>query len=176
MRFCSHPSPPRPICEGEKATALLNGLTWAGVIPSERCLRFGAPEYSAHLTDIPQGEDGMRWCKEKRIIIHGFDIRRPGYCTVDMDHSAPTNLRIFGHWTVDFNEPSCKTLWENFQDKGWVAIGSKTRRIEAHVGNHQRPWDNWREMCSATSADDDGHRFDRPSSCDHRVRATTPDI
>ncbi|PBK82931.1 hypothetical protein ARMGADRAFT_1089834 [Armillaria gallica] len=72
------------------------------------------------IDDIPQGEDGMRWCKEKRIIIHGFDIGRPGYCIVDMNHwlsPAPTNLRIFGHWTVDFNEPSCKTLWENFQDK-----------------------------------------------------------
>ncbi|KAK0227241.1 hypothetical protein EDD85DRAFT_957850 [Armillaria nabsnona] len=77
------------------------------------------------LVPPPPGEDGLQWCKDKAVIIHGTNIKKPVYCTVD--NSAPTDLRIFGHWTVDFNEPSCKTLWENFQDKGCVAIGSKTR-------------------------------------------------
>ncbi|KAK0211674.1 hypothetical protein IW262DRAFT_1467672 [Armillaria fumosa] len=79
---------------------------------------------------------------------------------------APTNLGISGHWTVDFNEPSCKTLRENSQDKGCVAIGSKTRRVEAHTGNRQPQWDNWPEMCLNTPADYDGQHFDQPSSCD----------
>ncbi|KAK0470971.1 hypothetical protein IW261DRAFT_913914 [Armillaria novae-zelandiae] len=106
--------------------------------------------------------------KRKASYINGFSIEKPEYCTDDVDNSAPTNLRILGHWTVDLNEPSCKTLWENFQDKGCVTNGSKTRRVEAHMGNHQPPWDNWREMCSTTPADYDGHHFDQPSSCDHR--------
>ncbi|KAK0227271.1 hypothetical protein EDD85DRAFT_957884 [Armillaria nabsnona] len=143
-----------------------DGLAWANVTPSNRCLRFGTREYSAQLMGVPRGEGGLRWCKEKAVIIHDTNIEKPVYCTVD--NSAPADLRIFGYWTVDFNEPSGKTLWENFQDKGCVAIGSKTRRIEAHMGNHQPPWDNWREMCSTTPADYDGHHFDQPSSCDHR--------
>ncbi|KAK0482682.1 hypothetical protein IW261DRAFT_1048873 [Armillaria novae-zelandiae] len=147
-----------------------DSLSWAHITPSQRCLRFGTREYSAQLMGVPTGKDeyGLRWCKEKSIIVHGFNIGEPEYCTVDNDKSAPKDPRIFGHWSVDSNEPSCKTLWENFQDKGCVAIGSKSRRIEAHMGNHQAPWDNWREMCSTTPADYDGHHFDQPSSCDHR--------
>ncbi|KAK0492959.1 hypothetical protein EDD18DRAFT_442398 [Armillaria luteobubalina] len=145
-----------------------DSLSWAHLTPSERCLRFGTREYSAQLMGVPTGEDGLRWCKDKTIIIHSFNIGKPEYCTVDVDESAPTNHRILGHWTVDFKEPSCKTLWENFQDKGCVANGSKTHRVEAHMGNHQPPWDNWREMCSTTPADYGGHHFDQPSSCDHR--------
>ncbi|KAK0443316.1 hypothetical protein EV421DRAFT_544212 [Armillaria borealis] len=151
----------------EKRQQLIrDSLAWASATPSNRCLRFGTREYSAQLMGLPRGEDGLRWCKDKAVIIHGTNIEKPMYCTVD--NPARADLRIFGHWIVDFNEPSCKTLWEKFQDKGCVAIGSKTRRIEAHMGNHQPPWDNWREMCSTTPADYDGHHFDQPSSCDHR--------
>ncbi|KAK0458360.1 uncharacterized protein EV420DRAFT_394270 [Desarmillaria tabescens] len=152
----------------KKHQLTLDGLAWADLTPSKRCLHFDTREYSAQLMGVPRGEGGLRLCKEKGIIIHGINIKQPGYCTVDVDNSAPTKPRIYGHWTVDSNEPSCKTLWENFQDKGCVATGSKTRRIEAHMGNHQPPWDNWREMCSTTPADYDGHHFDQPDSCDHR--------
>ncbi|PBK83628.1 hypothetical protein ARMGADRAFT_1089244 [Armillaria gallica] len=74
--------------------------------------------------------------KRKSIVIHSIDVEKPGYCTVDINNSAPMNLQISAHWRVNVNESSCKTLWENFQDKGCVAIGSKTHRIEAHMGNH----------------------------------------
>ncbi|PBK87914.1 hypothetical protein ARMGADRAFT_1085249 [Armillaria gallica] len=143
--------------------AILDSLVWADMSPSQRCLRFGTLEYSIQLMGIPKGEHGRRCCKEKGIVIHGIDIEKPGYCTVDVGNSAPTNLRIFRHWRVNFNESSCKTLWENFQDKGCAATGPKTCwRIEAHMGNHQQPWDNWREVCSTTHADYDGHHSINP--------------
>ncbi|PBK83264.1 hypothetical protein ARMGADRAFT_1089614 [Armillaria gallica] len=65
--------------------------------PSQRCLRFGTWEYSTRLTGIPKGEDGRRCCKEKSIVIHGIDLEKPGYCAVNIDNSAPTNLRISAH-------------------------------------------------------------------------------
>ncbi|KAG7450916.1 uncharacterized protein BT62DRAFT_543820 [Guyanagaster necrorhizus] len=145
-----------------------DGLAWADITPSKRCLRYGTREYSAQLMGVPRGEHGLRWCKEKEITIHGIDFEKPGYCTVDRDHSVLMKRRFYGHWTVGSNEPSCKTLWENFQDKGCVAKGSMRRRIEAHMGNHQPPRDNWREMCSTTPADYDGRHFDQPDSCDYR--------
>ncbi|KAG7443508.1 uncharacterized protein BT62DRAFT_903087 [Guyanagaster necrorhizus] len=141
-----------------------DGLAWADLTPSNRCLRYSTREYSAQLMGVLPGEDGLRWCKKKEITIHSVDFEKPGYCTVD----APTNPRIYGHWTVESNEPSCQTLWEDFQDKGCVAKGSKRRRIEAHMENHQPPWDNWREMCSTTPVDYGGYHFDQPNSCDHR--------
>ncbi len=74
----------------EKRRQLIrDGLAWADITPSERCLRFGTREYSGHWMDVPKGEDGLRWCKEKNIIIYGFnDLEKPVYCTIDMDHSV----------------------------------------------------------------------------------------
>ncbi|KAG7441797.1 uncharacterized protein BT62DRAFT_1011091 [Guyanagaster necrorhizus] len=46
--------------------------------------------------------------------------------------------------------------------------GSMRHRIEAHMGNHQPSWDNWREMCSTTPTDYDGHHFDQLNRCYHR--------
>ncbi|PBK85216.1 hypothetical protein ARMGADRAFT_1087672 [Armillaria gallica] len=116
---------------------VLDGLAWADITPSQRCLSFGIREYSAQLMGVRKGEDGLRWCKEKSIIIHGFNIEKPGYCIINVDNSVPTNLQILGNWMVDFNKLRCKTLSENFQDKGCVVIVVGT---EAHMGlNHELP-------------------------------------
>ncbi|PBK92047.1 hypothetical protein ARMGADRAFT_931396 [Armillaria gallica] len=42
------------------------------------------------------------------------------------------------------------------------------------MGNHQPLWDNWREMCSSTPADYEGHHFDRPDSCERRSHFVLP--
>ncbi|KAG7439495.1 uncharacterized protein BT62DRAFT_735121 [Guyanagaster necrorhizus] len=101
-----------------------DGLAWADIAPSKRCLRYGTREYSAQLMGVPRGEHGLRWCKEKEITIHGIDFEKPGYCTVDRDNSVPMKRRFYGHWIVESNEQSCKTLWENFQDKVRSAFDS----------------------------------------------------
>ncbi|PBK82955.1 hypothetical protein ARMGADRAFT_1067983 [Armillaria gallica] len=131
----------------------------------QQYLRFGTREYSTQLMGVPKGEDGRRCCKEKSIIIHGIDVEKPGSCTVNVDNSGvvlselllgPHEPSHFRSLDGLFYESSCETLWKNFQDKimqGCVATGSKTRRIEAYMCNHQPSLDNWQEICSATSAD-----------------------
>ncbi|KAK0476244.1 hypothetical protein EDD18DRAFT_1385574 [Armillaria luteobubalina] len=120
---------------------ILDGLTWVGTTPSERCFRFGTREYSAELMGVPEGEYGMRWCKENEIFIHNVNLGKTGYCTVSVDLSAPRNHRIFGHWTVQFNNPRCKTAWEDFQDKAWMRYQSLKDscafRIEARMGKYR---------------------------------------
>ncbi|PBK59091.1 hypothetical protein ARMSODRAFT_945904 [Armillaria solidipes] len=136
-----------------KNQLILDGLSWTKLTASNRCLRYGTREYSALLRGVPNDEDGVQWCKEEKITIHGIDFRKPTHCTIDVDNP------VYGHWVVESNEPSCRTVWENFRDKVGLS------RIKAHMGNHQPPWDNWREMCSTTPADYGGHHFDRPYSC-----------
>ncbi|PBK91154.1 hypothetical protein ARMGADRAFT_1081921 [Armillaria gallica] len=150
-----------------RAVAILSYLTVSHALT---CLRFGTQEYSAQLMDVRKGEDGMRWCKEKSIIIQDFDIGKPGYCTVDVDNSVSAHESSdFRTLTVDFNEPSVKRCGRTSKIRdAWRLVQRLACRIEAHMSNHQLPWDNWREMCSATSADYDEHRFHQPSSCDHR--------
>ncbi|KAK0501998.1 hypothetical protein EDD18DRAFT_1327873 [Armillaria luteobubalina] len=159
----------------------LGSLSWIKLTPSIQCLRYSTREYSALLRGVPNDEDGLQWCKEKEITIHGIHFKRPAHCTVDVDNSG--DARVYGHWIVESNEPRCMTTWEDFSDKGCAAKGSHYRvgpfilvllhqsedfskRIEAHMGNHQPPWDNWREMCSTTPMDYEGYHFDHPDRCD----------
>ncbi|PBK59635.1 hypothetical protein ARMSODRAFT_966757 [Armillaria solidipes] len=144
--------------ERTKNQFILDGLTWTELTPSSRCLRYNTREYSALLRGVPSDEDCLKWCKEKEITIHGIEFKKPAHCTIDVDTSGTT--RVYGHWIVKSNEPHCMTTWEDFRDKGCAAKGSKYRRIEAQMGNHQPLWDNWREMCSTTPADYEGHHFD----------------
>ncbi|KAG7441773.1 uncharacterized protein BT62DRAFT_1011066 [Guyanagaster necrorhizus] len=120
---------------------------------------------------VPPRSSPPRWIREEETLAHTrwsgmgqhncikvmsplWHARRRTWLAqniaLDVDTSAHMKRRFYGDWIVESNEPSCKTLWENFQDKGYVAKGSMRRRIEAHMGNHQPPWDNWREMCSTT--------------------------
>ncbi|KAK0438482.1 hypothetical protein EV421DRAFT_2021320 [Armillaria borealis] len=164
--------------ERTKNQFILDGLTWTELTPSNRCLRYSTREYSALLRGVPSDKDGLKWCKMKEITIHRIEFKNPAHCTIDVDKSGTT--RAYGHWIVKSNEPRCMTTWEDFRDKarislfslGCAAKGSKYRisciskRIEAQMGNYQPLWDNWREMCSTTPADYEGHHFDRPDSCE----------
>ncbi|PBK84910.1 hypothetical protein ARMGADRAFT_942671, partial [Armillaria gallica] len=139
------------------------GLTWTELTASNRCLRYSTREYSALLRGVLNNDDGLQWCKEKEIIIHGIDFKKPTHCTID------GTTRVYGHWIVKSNEPRCLTTWEDFRDKAphtFPPISCISKRIEAQMGNHQPLWDNWREMCSTTPADYEGHHFDRPDSCE----------
>ncbi|KAK0476237.1 hypothetical protein EDD18DRAFT_1115642 [Armillaria luteobubalina] len=79
---------------------------------------------------------------------------------------APSNHRGFGHWAVKFDDPRCKSLWKDFQDKirqECVVKASKTRLAWVNTDRY-----HWREMCSTTPADSDGHQFDQPDRCEYR--------
>ncbi|PBK61552.1 hypothetical protein ARMSODRAFT_964932, partial [Armillaria solidipes] len=144
-----------------KNQLILDGLTWTELTASNRCLRYGTREYSALLRGVPNDEEGLQWCKEKEITIHGIYFKKPAHCTIDVDKSGTTR-------------PRCMTTWEDFRHKGRLFLfslgcatkGSKYRRIEAQMGNHQPLWDDWRTMCSTTPADYEGHHFDQPDSCE----------
>ncbi|SJL15958.1 uncharacterized protein ARMOST_19470 [Armillaria ostoyae] len=101
--------------ERMKNQLILDGLSWTELTASNRCLRYSTLEYSALLRGVPNDEDGVQWCKEEKITIHGIDFRKPTHCTIDVDKSGTT--RVYGHWVVESNEPSCRTVWENFRDK-----------------------------------------------------------
>ncbi|KAK0430449.1 uncharacterized protein EV420DRAFT_1722980 [Desarmillaria tabescens] len=119
-------------------------------------------EYKAELVGIPISGEMRQWCEEKEITIHGIEFKMLTYCTIDMDKSG--TVRVYGHWIVESDETSCKMLWEDFRDEGCVSKGY--HRIEARMGNHKIPWDNWWEMCSTTPVDYDGHHFDHPDICE----------
>ncbi|KAK0432187.1 hypothetical protein EV421DRAFT_2040824 [Armillaria borealis] len=150
--------PPRK----DKNQVILDGLTWTELTPSNRCLRYSTREYSALLRGVSNDEDSLKWCKEKEITIHGMKFKKPAHYTINVDKSGTT--RVYGHWIVGSNEPRCMTTWEDF--RACAAKGSKYRRIEAQMGNHQPLWDDWQMMCSTTPADYEGHHFDRPDSCE----------
>ncbi|KAK0444671.1 hypothetical protein EV421DRAFT_1902742 [Armillaria borealis] len=72
---------------------------------------------------------------------------------------------IVGHWTVTSNEPTCKTWWGDHKKKG--CYGSRKMRIEAHLFNHQAPWDNWAEMCFSTPSEFDRKSLAHPDTCEN---------
>ncbi|KAK0441488.1 uncharacterized protein EV420DRAFT_1485650 [Desarmillaria tabescens] len=152
--------------EKKKHQLIREGLVWTNLSPSSQCLRYNTQEYAAELAGVPIDGNMRQWCEEKQITIHGIEFKTPAYCTIDVDKSAAT-VRVYGHWAVDSDETSCKTLWEDFRDKGCVFKGF--RCIEARMGNYQLPWDNWREMCFMTLADYDGHHFDHLDSCEFGI-------
>lgn len=55
------------------------GLRWETLVPEERCLRYGTREYTARLSNIPQGYDKMKGCRETEAEIHGNSVK-PDYC------------------------------------------------------------------------------------------------
>jgi len=139
-------------------------LFWYELSPKEECIRYDSRMYSARLMNVQKGQDGMKLCSDMEITIHGQTYPRPDFCE---DQSG----KIYGHWTVVGNEPSCKPIFESFRDKGCIVRGSHRRRIEAFMGNFpNEDHDNWREMCSSTPADLYGHHYDGPENCSDRGR------
>jgi len=134
------------------------GLSWSGLMGQERCLSYSTREYTAQLENIPTGYDRIKACMSTPVVIHGVTFERPNRCEDDGQN------RIYGHWLVDHNEPSCSTYWSYFKDKGCVAQGSGTRRIESPLENLQGG-DDWREMCTTTPADFRGLHFSGPDYC-----------
>ncbi|KAK0497517.1 hypothetical protein EDD18DRAFT_1104901 [Armillaria luteobubalina] len=135
--------------EGRRKRAM---LTWQDLTPEKRCLSYEKRMYHAKLINIPFGEDAQSWCMKTAIDIHGVTYDHPDFCT--------------GGETGTSNEPTCKTWWGNHEKKG--CYGSHKMRVEAHMFNHQSPWDNWAEMCFSTPSEFTGKSFAHPDTCDHK--------
>lgn len=55
------------------------GLRWETLVPDERCMKYGTREYTARLSNIPQGYNKMQGCRETEAEIHG-NLIKPDYC------------------------------------------------------------------------------------------------
>ncbi|KAK0184988.1 hypothetical protein F5146DRAFT_1072963 [Armillaria mellea] len=141
------------------------GLVWGGLTAEKQCLGYEKRMYHAELLNVPAKEDAQAWCMKTSIDIHGITYDHPERCTRELVDDA---VKTIGHWTVSSNEPTCKTWWGNHQKKD--CYGSHKRRVEAHLFNHQPPWDNWAEMCFSTPSDFARQKFDHPDTCENKGR------
>ncbi|KAK0488470.1 hypothetical protein IW261DRAFT_351034 [Armillaria novae-zelandiae] len=142
-------------------------LTWQDLTPEKRCLSYEKRMYQAKLINIPYGEDAQSWCMRTAIDIHGVTYDHPEFCTKERLDGA---VSIVGYWTVTSNEPTCKTWWGNYEKK--ACYGSRKMRVEAHMFNHQEPWDNWAEMCFSTPSEFAWKSFAHPDTCENKVSDT----
>ncbi|KAJ2929919.1 hypothetical protein H1R20_g7165, partial [Candolleomyces eurysporus] len=134
------------------------GLKWQDPQPDEHCLRFGTRRYTAKLENLPEGYNRMKACHETQAWINGRWVL-PTQCDDGKLWGG-----VHGTWIVDWDEGSCHSFFQNFQDKGCSAQGSGKRRIESQLQNLQRGDDGMR-MCSSTPADFHGLHFEGPHSC-----------
>ncbi|PBK91788.1 hypothetical protein ARMGADRAFT_187603 [Armillaria gallica] len=142
------------------------GLIWQDLTPEKRCLSYEKRMYQAKLINIPYGEDAQSWCMKTAIDIHGITYDHPDLCTNERQDGA---VSIVGHWTVTSNEPTCKTWWGNHKKKG--CYGPRKMRVEAHMFNHQEPWDNWAEMCFSTPSEIGWKSFAHPDTCENKGKS-----
>ncbi|KAJ6563584.1 hypothetical protein DFH09DRAFT_1158451 [Mycena vulgaris] len=144
----------------EEADRIRAAFYWNDLRTEQRCLRYGARQYSARISNVPRGYDPLQACTETSVEIHGLKIPTPTQCE---DRGCGG---VFGHWTIDYSEPTCKTHFNNFKDKGCTASGSGRRRIESRLENLQSG-DDWRDMCSTTPADFRHLHFESPDMCEN---------
>ncbi|CAA7268620.1 unnamed protein product [Cyclocybe aegerita] len=130
-------------------------LSWSGWQGSPRCLRHGAREYTATLSSEFRILDLVQECFNKAVDTHGGSLY-PAQC------DRIDNGKILGTWVVT-NEPSCRTWWGYFNDKGCYTVGK--RHYEAVLENLL--WgDDWREMCDTTpNTLPNGVYYESPTSC-----------
>ena len=105
-------------------------LYWEDLKAMTKCVRYGTREYTAKLANIPQGYDPLKGCLETEGDIHGVKML-PDHCEnkvgssahiyILLVHSYPVSQGVWGgmwgHWTIDFDEPSCRPWWDHYVDK-----------------------------------------------------------
>ncbi|KAF9017624.1 hypothetical protein BDZ89DRAFT_960920 [Hymenopellis radicata] len=131
-----------------------SGLLWDHLNPDQRCLSLESRRYTL-LINVPMDPevDGLKWCMETQIEIHGNTYERPWRCVRDDG--------IIAEWITLSNEPTCKTFWAHHTKK--ECNGYHKRIFEAKLENHQPPWDNWQEMCISTPSHFNFGHHDYPS-------------
>ncbi|KAJ6448450.1 hypothetical protein C8R45DRAFT_947977 [Mycena sanguinolenta] len=134
----------------EEQERLRASFYWENLRAEQHCLRHGARRYSARVANVPREYDPVKACKETAVEIHGVKIPSPTQCE---DKGCGG---VFGHWTVDYLEPTCITHFDDFNDK----------HIESRLWNLQSG-DDWRDMCSTTPANFRGLHLESPEICEN---------
>jgi len=99
----------------------------------------------------------LKPCLEIPLVVHGKSMKA-SRCEIQGSGI------VYGHWTVDFDEPFCSAYWDQFKDKGCTAEGSHYRRYEAHLeGVHGG--ENPEVLCASAPNDFKGLHFDHPTTC-----------
>jgi len=115
--------------EREEEARKRASIAWIGLEPGH-CLRYKLKEYTATLSHVPLGLNGIEECWNKSIEIHGrqwFPSQCEDQVCKILMRLLSTSLtfvilkslcgRITGHWQVDFDEPSCTPWWSYSTDK-----------------------------------------------------------
>jgi len=144
--------------EKEEEARKRESIAWVGLEPGH-CLRYRLKEYTATLSRVPLGIDGIEECWKKSVMIHGREWF-PSQC-----EDQGLCGRVTGHWQVDMNEPSCTPWWDYPTDNGCTERG--IRRYEAQLLNFQ-DYTDWPVICSTAPANINGTWYDRPTSCEHQ--------
>ncbi|KAH7906618.1 hypothetical protein BJ138DRAFT_1162228 [Hygrophoropsis aurantiaca] len=135
------------------------GMFWTDVVGDHLCAAYATREYSARLTNVPEGyPHRVEACIHTPVVIHGVTYENPARC-VDEGLNG-----LFGYWLVSHNEPACSTFWERYRDKGCTAQGSGKRRIEQYLANLPEGAD-WQEFCATTPAAFRGQEYKSPDHC-----------
>jgi len=136
------------------------GLHWDLPIADSHCTAYNTREYSARLLNtVPFEYNWLRPCEDMPIVLNGRSIKT-ARCYINPDVPG----EVYGHWLVDFNEPSCSPYWDQVKDKGCTADGSGWRRVEAHLENIHGGEDG-EKLCASVPFDIYGRHFDHPDSC-----------
>ena len=62
-------------------------LFWLDLTPKLECIRYDTREWTAELINVPSGEDGLRWCHEMPVVIHGKTYPKTD-CSEQVCHSV----------------------------------------------------------------------------------------
>lgn len=81
------------------------GLYWDRIEESPFCASYGTREYTAHLSNLPDGYDGLEGCRQTAVEIHGVTLERPVRCedrvSARVDRSAISDEYVPGlQWHI----------------------------------------------------------------------------
>ena len=173
----------RELWEKAREDRVPHNAFWDAISPAPACSAYGKREYSSTLQNIPEGWTAIDACINMPIEIKGVAVRRPNRCAF-----VKGSPHVHGYWTVDWDEPSCKPRWYNYQDvvsvnrplfartsvftpsQGCTSYKSGVRRIEGElVGLIDKKDQDLGLMCASTPLTWNYITYTSPTHCEERV-------
>ena len=107
------------------------GLYWDTPVADSHCTAHNTREYWAHLLNtVPFEYNWLKACQDIPLVIHGKSLNTTrcyinphvsslstNHPSISGDNGSQTPGEVYGHWLVEFNEPSCSPYWDRFKDK-----------------------------------------------------------
>ncbi|KAJ7706662.1 hypothetical protein B0H17DRAFT_1325560 [Mycena rosella] len=72
-------------------------FAWESLRAEERCVRHGARQYSARISNVPRAYDPAQACTETAVEIHGRKIANPSWCEKSTIFLPPLHSSHIGH-------------------------------------------------------------------------------